>query len=33
MVDTKGIATDSLYTALYEFCVQTEKTDYQSQTK
>jgi hypothetical protein len=32
MVDTKGIATYSLYTALFEFCVQIEKTYYQGQT-
>jgi hypothetical protein len=33
MVDTNEIATDSLYTALFEFCAQTEKTYYQSQTQ
>jgi len=33
MVDTKGIATDSLYTALFELCVQSEKAYYQGQTQ
>jgi hypothetical protein len=33
MVDIKGIVTDSLYTALFEFSVQTEKTYYQGQTQ
>jgi len=32
MVGTMGIATGSLYTALIEFFVQTEKTYYQGQT-